>query len=215
MAYNPTYTNFQVVHRSREIENVYSNFCSHQRHSTDHQGKRGWTEDITCGGWTIHCGKVCILYFILAMTFLITLTLLIVGLVKINKLATDLKEIKVKQNEFKQLATNITVTLKELKKSQIDNPQVEANTTVTAQNTSQDIRGTDVHCLTNGSSCVGKCRYLFNQSDWCKANKRCPLIQVQIELVDNREGQVNSDKNGTQYETTSGYENTSLAATGV
>ncbi|XP_051897967.1 uncharacterized protein LOC127584957 isoform X1 [Pristis pectinata] len=118
MAHDPTYTNFQVARGSREDDNVYSNFCNHQRRSDIHRGKQGWTGEVSCGGWTFLCGKACIFYFILVISFLITLILLITCLVNISSLATNVRDTQEKLTQIKttvsSLATNVRDTQEKL-----------------------------------------------------------------------------------------------------
>ncbi|XP_072925536.1 uncharacterized protein [Hemitrygon akajei] len=86
MAHDPTYTNFHVARGSAEDENVYSNFCNHQRGSAALRGKQGWRREVTCGGWTILCGRACIIYSTVAIIFFTTLFLLISCLASVKEL---------------------------------------------------------------------------------------------------------------------------------
>ncbi|XP_051897970.1 uncharacterized protein LOC127584957 isoform X4 [Pristis pectinata] len=212
MAHDPTYTNFQVARGSREDDNVYSNFCNHQRRSDIHRGKQGWTGEVSCGGWTFLCGKACIFYFILVISFLITLILLITCLVNISSLATNVRDTQEKLTQIKttvsslatnvrdtqekltqikttvsSLATNVNDTLEKLNQTQREVLSLATNVNDTLKTLTKTQReGTDMHCFINGSSCGGRCCLLLKQLDGRKADKLCPSIEVR--LVTNNKG---------------------------
>ncbi|XP_072104192.1 uncharacterized protein [Mobula birostris] len=128
MARDPTYTNFHVAHGSGEDENVYSNFCNHQRGSAALQGKQGWRREVTCGGWTILCGRACIIYSIVAIIFLITLFLLISCLAYVKNLKIMMAEIEDTHNEMER---NITVKWGNLAQNQETFSSMEAKLNAT------------------------------------------------------------------------------------
>ncbi|XP_059846894.1 uncharacterized protein LOC132405930 [Hypanus sabinus] len=118
MAHDPTYTNFHIARGSAEDENVYSNFCNHQRGSAALRGKQGWRREVTCGGWTILCGRACIIYSTVAIIFFTTLFLLISCLTSVKNLNKKM------ENTHKEMLTKMMAIHNNLTLNQQTVPQL-------------------------------------------------------------------------------------------
>ncbi|XP_072104193.1 uncharacterized protein [Mobula birostris] len=194
---------------------------------------RGWRREVTCGGWTILCGRACIIYSIVAIIFLITLFLLISCLAYVKnlkimmaeiedthneissmeaKLNATMKMLTQTQNEILSMATGINNTLSDLNRTQekISSMEAKLNATMKMLNQTQNERHTD---LQNMNSFTGKCCLSLDESGCCNAGKQSPSIKIQI-AVDNKgmEQVCSRTKDSTSVSTETQPETTSVSS---
>ncbi|XP_072104194.1 uncharacterized protein [Mobula birostris] len=191
---------------------------------------RGWRREVTCGGWTILCGRACIIYSIVAIIFLITLFLLISCLAYVKNLKIMMAEIEDTHNEmernitvkwgnlaqnqetFSSMEAKLNATMKMLTQTQneILSMATGINNTLSDLNRTQEKRHTD---LQNMNSFTGKCCLSLDESGCCNAGKQSPSIKIQI-AVDNKgmEQVCSRTKDSTSVSTETQPETTSVSS---
>ncbi|XP_078090788.1 uncharacterized protein LOC144507529 isoform X3 [Mustelus asterias] len=84
LPHEPTYSNFHILHGTREEESIYNNFSNPCRRSRWDGELGGCGREISCGGCSILRGKACFLFLILGISFFVTFVLLMVCISSIS-----------------------------------------------------------------------------------------------------------------------------------
>ncbi|XP_041033242.1 uncharacterized protein LOC121271355 [Carcharodon carcharias] len=103
IANEPTYSNFHILHGSREDDRIYNNFSLHWQRSNQQGEFPDCGKEIPCGGWSICRGKAGFLFLILGINFFVTFVLLVVCYSSISTLQGKMENLNKSLANFSKI----------------------------------------------------------------------------------------------------------------